>query len=93
MLVPIEGEKGPDLSCALPPQGSCLTHHGEGGGEQGGRVEQHAQSAALEPAPVARHDPNIVDWDGPDDPANPLNWSLSRKTVAIAIVSAITFVR
>lgn len=19
-------------------------------------------------------DPNIVDWDGPDDPANPLNW-------------------
>lgn len=19
-------------------------------------------------------DPNVVDWDGPDDPANPQNW-------------------
>lgn len=24
-------------------------------------------------------DPNVVDWDGPDDPTNPLNWSKKRK--------------
>ncbi|KAF5015496.1 hypothetical protein F66182_13157, partial [Fusarium sp. NRRL 66182] len=24
-------------------------------------------------------DPNIVDWDGPDDPTNPRNWSRSKK--------------
>ncbi|KAI0534773.1 major facilitator superfamily domain-containing protein [Xylaria digitata] len=33
----------------------------------------------------------IVDWEGPDDPANPLNWSSARKTFIIAIVSAVTF--
>ncbi|KAF2967368.1 hypothetical protein GQX73_g6198 [Xylaria multiplex] len=33
----------------------------------------------------------IVDWEGPDDPDNPLNWSSARKTFIIAIVSAVTF--
>ena len=35
-------------------------------------------------------DPNIVDWDGPDDPANPMNWSSGKKVAAIGIVSLIT---
>jgi len=29
--------------------------------------------------------PNLVPWDGIDDPANPLNWRKSRKWVAIAL--------
>ncbi|KAI3323831.1 polyamine transporter 1 [Xylariaceae sp. AK1471] len=33
----------------------------------------------------------IVDWEGPNDPANPLNWSSSRKTFIIAVISAVTF--
>jgi len=33
----------------------------------------------------------LVDWDGLDDPANPLNWPLRRKTFIIVIVSAVTF--
>ena len=36
-------------------------------------------------------DPNIVDWDGPDDPLNPMNWAASRRWGMIAVVSAITF--
>ncbi|KAF2802402.1 MFS general substrate transporter [Mytilinidion resinicola] len=36
-------------------------------------------------------DPNIVDWDGPDDPANPMNWSSAKKLAAIGIVSIISF--
>lgn len=32
-------------------------------------------------------DPNIVDFDGPNDPENPLNWSTTRKTTSIVIVS------
>lgn len=36
-------------------------------------------------------DPNIVDWDGPNDSANPLNWSLAKKSINIAILSAMTF--
>lgn len=39
---------------------------------------------------TTEQDPNIVDWDGPDDPANPLNWSPSLKWGNIAILSLVT---
>lgn len=34
----------------------------------------------------------LVDWDGPYDPKNPMNWSLFRKWSTIILVSYITFV-
>ena len=34
---------------------------------------------------------NVVDWEGPEDPHNPLNWTLLRKWTTISLVSAITF--
>ncbi|KAL9603171.1 MAG: hypothetical protein Q9219_001374 [cf. Caloplaca sp. 3 TL-2023] len=37
-------------------------------------------------------DLNTVGWDGPDDPANPLNFSASNKIINVGIVSALTFV-
>ena len=40
-------------------------------------------------------DPNIVDWDGPDDPENPLNWTSKRKvtaTISIALITLLTYV-
>jgi hypothetical protein len=37
-------------------------------------------------------DPNVVDWDGPEDPANPMNWPSWRKIFTVGIVSAITFI-
>lgn len=33
------------------------------------------------PLPVPNRDPNMVTWDGPDDPTNPQNWSIGRKWV------------
>jgi hypothetical protein len=36
------------------------------------------------------NDPNIVDWDGPDDPENPMNWPTSKKIASIGLVSLIT---
>jgi hypothetical protein len=36
-------------------------------------------------------DPNIVWWDGDDDPENPMNWSSATKWGAISVVAAITF--
>ncbi|KIW21301.1 hypothetical protein PV08_01881 [Exophiala spinifera] len=33
----------------------------------------------------------IVEWDGPDDPLNPRNWSLFRRVYATLIISAIAF--
>ena len=38
-------------------------------------------------------DPNIVDWDGPDDPQNPMNWPTWKIKAHIFLVSTITFVR
>jgi hypothetical protein len=35
---------------------------------------------------------DLVDWDGEDDPQNPMNWSNTRKYLIIALVSTITFV-
>ncbi|KAJ8082377.1 hypothetical protein PM082_008232 [Marasmius tenuissimus] len=34
----------------------------------------------------------VVDWDGPDDPENPKNWTYKRKWAATAIVSLFTFI-
>jgi hypothetical protein len=33
-----------------------------------------------------------VDWDGPDDPANPMNWSASFRVGNVVIVSAMTLI-
>lgn len=33
----------------------------------------------------------VVEWDGPDDPQNPRNWSFGKRLGATAIVSAIAF--
>ncbi|KAF2432079.1 MFS general substrate transporter [Tothia fuscella] len=37
-------------------------------------------------------DPNLVMWDGPDDPTNPKNWSMGRKWAATFVVSSFTFI-
>lgn len=37
-------------------------------------------------------DPNLVDWDGPDDPENPKNWAMKRKWAATFVVSSFTFI-
>ena len=38
-------------------------------------------------------DPNTVDWDGPDDPKNPMNWPAWKIKAQVFLVSAITFIR
>lgn len=42
--------------------------------------------------PVDEQDPNIVWWDGPNDPQNPMNWSMALKWGNIAALSGITFI-
>jgi hypothetical protein len=32
----------------------------------------------------------IIDWDGPDDTANPMNWTFGKKWLNMGLVSAIT---
>lgn len=37
-------------------------------------------------------DPEIVGWDGPDDPENPLNWPESRKRINLILSSILTVI-
>jgi hypothetical protein len=51
------------------------------------------QTSDLEEAkPVQVGESNVVDWDGPDDPQNPQNWSPKKRVILIALVSFITLV-
>jgi hypothetical protein len=57
-----------------------------------------AQSEKTDRPPLSRKstrsikDANLVDWDGPDDPLNPKNWSKGRKWAATLVVSSFTFI-
>lgn len=56
-----------------------------------------AQQTALKPSASRKsekqeQDPNLVTWDGPDDPKNPKNWSQRRKWAATLVVSSFTFI-
>lgn len=56
-----------------------------------GDVEKGAGDLGKAPAATETAvDPTIVDWDGPDDPANPQNWSSAKKWSNIAVLSALT---
>ena len=37
-------------------------------------------------------DPNLIEWDGPDDPENPMNWSVSKKWTVTITFAFMTFV-
>lgn len=52
---------------------------------QGPKLERRATTKSIK-------DPNLVTWDGPDDPANPKNWSLKQKWAATLVVSSFTFI-
>lgn len=79
--VPTDGEEA--TSSGLPVDNSNID------GEKQD-VTPDGTSADIEKGPVL--DPNIVDWDGPDDPANPINFSGSLKSINVGIVSALTFI-
>lgn len=49
------------------------------------------QSDAEQGLEKEEQDPNIVDWNGPTDPENPLNWSSPKKLATLFIVTLITF--
>lgn len=50
-------------------------------------VEKGTQEVAIEES-----DPNVVWWDGPDDPLNPLNFDKRAKVLNITLVSSICFI-
>lgn len=52
------------------------------------KLEKDAEKLVSEIQTSEGHEtPQIVDWDGPNDHANPMNWSLLRKWITIGLVS------
>ncbi|KAI9745690.1 MAG: hypothetical protein M1818_001224 [Claussenomyces sp. TS43310] len=56
--------------------------------EAGPRLEKRRSTRSARSA----RDPNLVAWQGPDDPENPKNWPFRRKWAATLIVSSFTFI-
>lgn len=58
-------------------------------------IEKQAQGQ-VEPEKTAEtvpeRDPNIVEFDGPDDPDNPKNWNWKKKIAITASMGSMTFV-
>lgn len=53
-------------------------------------MEKDAEKTAITDG--EQQDPNIVSWDGPEDPADPLNWSNTLKVINVGLVSGICLV-
>jgi multidrug resistance protein len=66
---------------------------------RGGIKNEHDHDLENRPSRLERlrstrsvKDPNLVSWDGPDDPENPKNWTEKKKWAATLIVSSFTFI-
>ncbi|PSS29845.1 hypothetical protein PHLCEN_2v2660 [Hermanssonia centrifuga] len=55
-------------------------------------IEHAEETEQVEGRTAGEQDVLIVDWEGPDDPQNPKNWTFKQKWAATAIVSAFTFI-
>ena len=56
--------------------------------------ERDLEAAGLPKTDAAEtsKDPNLVTWDGPDDPTNPKNWPVKEKWILTVLVSLFTFI-
>ncbi|KAI2640368.1 MFS general substrate transporter [Hypomontagnella submonticulosa] len=59
--------------------------------EEGQAPEEEKAAIATTVTPDPS-DPNLVTWEGPEDPENPKNWAFSKKWAAVFIVSVFTLV-
>ncbi|KAL2291262.1 hypothetical protein FJTKL_13893 [Diaporthe vaccinii] len=76
---------------ALAKSRSNASHHaGSGDLEKGVTPESEGKDAHA--VVEGESDPNVVWWDGPDDPENPMNWPSWRKVLTCTIISVLTFV-
>lgn len=59
-----------------------------------GVVNERDVEAPLEKIKSSRSikDPNLVTWNGPDDPENPKNWTKGQRWAATLVVSSFTFI-
>lgn len=66
--------------------GATIQAHSERG------VSTHSGNQEKAIVEETEQDPNIVDWDGPDDPENPMNWPDKKKWLNVAVLSILTII-
>lgn len=57
-----------------------------------GDIEKQATQDLVPSAPVEKPDPNLVVFDGPNDPGNPRNWPVRRRIWITISMGCMTFV-
>lgn len=75
-----------DRSSPAAEKGQIAERHSTTEGNVSGETSHPTMEQKLSPAGAAA-DPNLVGWDGPDDPANPRNWTKRRKMLNVALLS------
>ncbi|EOD46647.1 putative mfs multidrug transporter protein [Neofusicoccum parvum UCRNP2] len=53
-------------------------------------VEDSQKDSSIQIPAQDGQDPNLVDWDGPDDPTNPMNWPKSKRLGHVVMASITT---
>ncbi|KAI1864240.1 hypothetical protein JX265_008611 [Neoarthrinium moseri] len=75
----------PEGAVATPAQDLDTVTLGPGG-------ETDIEAGGEKPQSTNETDPNVVGWDGPLDPQNPMNWPDSKKWLNISLLSLLTIV-
>lgn len=86
----IRHERTPSYKSKFSENGSEARPSGSGDVESGPKDEK--ETAGADVSEEKAKDPNIVDWDGPDDPEKPVNWKPSKKWSIVASLSFLTLV-
>jgi len=75
-------EKGDDSADSIPPQG----HRGVERQES-----RYNDASGIKVDPEKGKDVTMINWDGDDDPDNPLNWSQGKKFFVTFLICLLTF--
>jgi DHA1 family multidrug resistance protein-like MFS transporter len=59
--------------------------------ERGDQSSDEEKAEQLRRKGSKHRDPNLIEWDGPDDPENPMNWPASKKWIVTIALGMMTF--
>lgn len=54
-------------------------------------LEKGEEATPAPQPPKKERDPNLIEFDGPNDPENPMNWSVKKKWVTTVALGFMTF--
>jgi len=59
--------------------------------ETGDEAGDDKKAEELKRKETKEKDPNLIEWDGPDDPENPMNWPTAKKWIVTVTLGLMTF--